>query len=836
MPGGPQPAYTSPEGPGGLWGSPAIVRALTATVLGVCGLALGTNALAATERFNFTIAAQSTPEALIDLAVQSGITVGGGGLCRGRKVLLSGRYSVAEGLDRLLQGSSCRYEFIDPHTVRIYVAPPTPASAKPNTSVVAAKPSSPPPPQTPSEPPLLPEVIVTATKRPGFTGDFPGALSVIGSSQLTNTGVTDTDSIARQFASFTSTNLGPARNKILLRGLSDGAFTGRTQSTVGTYLDDAPITYNAPDPDLRLVDIDHIEILRGPQGALYGAGSLSGIYRIVPQKPQLEETSALAEALAGTTRDGAATTELDATFNTPLGANAAARAVIYSDREGGYLQDEGLRESNVDLTRRSGGRAAVRWLLNDHWEATLSTAVQQLRSSNTQYVILTPDNIRLHRSNQVRETHHNDFAQVALTVAGEGAWGRLLSSTSLVRHDYASRYNASTVLEAFGADPADDLGVFDEAASIRRLVEDVYWSSPERGRWHLTAGVFGSTSLDDTPSSLSARPNEPTAQALRLLYNEARRDSLNEGAAYGVASYDLGGGWVAAMGARAFLTEVHTVSDVMVPPPGQSRSVNERKSFAGVSPKLSLQKQWSNGNYLYGLISTGYRAGGFNTGGRFAPTTTATFRPDHLQNFEIGGEITGLENRLKLHTALFYDHWSDIQTDQYLTSGLSYTANVGDGRNFGWESELSYQLTPNLRVELNGLLDRPQVTSLNPLFTAVRGARLPGVPNGAIAGLITYQRPLAHDRRLVLTAQSTFTGSSRLTFDARFSPLTPSYYSANLSAQLQTPRGRLALFVTNPLNSLSDTFSYGNPFSFGQVRQVTPQRPRTVSVLLSRSF
>jgi iron complex outermembrane receptor protein len=477
----------------------------------------------------------------------------------------------------------------------------------------------------------------------------------------------------------------------------------------------------------------------------------------------------------------------------------------------------------------------VRWFLNDHWQATLSSAVQQLRSSDTQYVILTPDNILLHRSNQVRETHNNDFAQVALTVSGEGAWGRLLSSTSLVRHAYASRYNASSVLEAFGADPNDDLGIFDEATSIRRLVEDAYWSSPETGRWHLTAGLFGSTSLNNTPSSLSSRPNEPTVQPLRLLYSEARRDSMNEGAVYGVASYDLGGGWVAAAGARAFLTEVHTLSDVMSTP-GQSRSANERKSFAGVSPKISLQKQWANSNYIYALTSTGYRAGGFNTGGRLTPTRNATFRPDRLQNFEIGGEANGLDGRLKLRTALFYDHWSDIQTDQYLVSGLSYTANVGDGRNIGWESELSYQATPGLKFELNGLLDRPQVTSLNPLFTAVRGARLPGVPNTAVAGLVTYQKPLAQGRRLVLTAQATFTGSSRLTFDARFSPLTPSYYSANLSAQLQTPRYWIALFVSNPFNSLSDTFSYGNPFSFGQVRQVTPQRPRTISVLLSRSF
>jgi iron complex outermembrane receptor protein len=799
--------------------------------LAATGLAYGAAGLAATpkaDRFNFAITAKSTPEALIDLAVQAGITIGGGGGCQGRKTVLSGRFTVAEGLNRLLHGTACRYEFVDARTVRIVAAPPGPKPAAATAAHVTA--------EAPAEPveANIPELVVTATKRPGFTGDFPGALSVVGGAKLMDTGVTDTESIARQRASFTTTNLGPARNKILLRGLSDGAFTGRTQSTVGTYLDDVPITYNAPDPDLRLADVENIEILRGPQGALYGAGSLSGIYRIVTRKPQYDETSITVDGLVAGTQGGAPSTEIDAVFNTPLaGDRAAGRLVLYDDREGGYIHNDTLRESNVDLTTRIGGRAGVSVQLNDHWTALLSTAVQNLRSADTQYV--TVDRLNLHRSNQVRETHHNDFAQAALSVSGDGPWGRLESSTAIVRHDYASRYDASAVLTAFGADPADDVGLFDEAAFMRRAVEDVFWSSPETGRLHFLAGAFGSISVDHTPSELRAR--QGAAGTLRRLYRELRRDGLNEYAAYGEATYDLGGGWTAAAGARAFQTDIHTTSTVASPAANQTRNLDKRRSYDGVSPKLSLQKQWASGDYLYALASSGYRAGGFNTGGLLAPSpNTAMFRPDHLQNFEIGGGADSADGRWKLRSALFYDHWSDIQTDQYLSSGLSYTANVGDGRNIGWEAEVSYQLSPRLRLEANSLVDRPQVTSLNPGFTAIVGARLPGVPNGAFSGLLTYDRPMSRSRHLLLTAQASYTGSSRLTFDSRFSPLTPSYYTADLSAQIKTPRGRVAAFITNPLNSSKDTFSYGNPFSFGQVRQVTPQRPRTVSLSLSRSF
>ncbi|MFH7396949.1 TonB-dependent receptor plug domain-containing protein, partial [Pseudomonas syringae group genomosp. 7] len=82
--------------------------------------------------------------------------------------------------------------------------------------------------------------------------------------------------IGFQVAGLTTTNLGPGRDKILLRGLSDGAFTGQTQSIVALYLDEVPITYNAPDPDLRLADLERVEVMRGPQGTLYGGGTIGG--------------------------------------------------------------------------------------------------------------------------------------------------------------------------------------------------------------------------------------------------------------------------------------------------------------------------------------------------------------------------------------------------------------------------------------------------------------------------------------------------------------------------------------------------------------------------------
>jgi outer membrane receptor protein involved in Fe transport len=142
------------------------------------------------------------------------------------------------------------------------------------------------------------ELMITARKRPERLDSLPAGVSALSGEQLFATGSDDTRDTAGQLVGVTMTNLGPGRDKLLMRGLSDGAFTGRARSTVGTYLDDTPINYNAPNPDLRLVDVERVETLRGPQGALYGSGALAGVYRIVANKP---DPSTLAASIIGAT-------------------------------------------------------------------------------------------------------------------------------------------------------------------------------------------------------------------------------------------------------------------------------------------------------------------------------------------------------------------------------------------------------------------------------------------------------------------------------------------------------------------------------------------------------
>ena len=780
-------------------------------------LALATTASAASPpRHQFNIAAKPRSEALIDLGVQARVTLGGAQACGGRGPALSGAMTLREALTRLT-GGACRFEILDAATVRVTAAPrPAPPPVARVVPVV-------------HETAAIDEVLVTATKRRTRLRSAPGGISVVGSGRLIDTGAVDTTSISQQTAGFFTTNLGAARNKIMLRGLSDGTFTGRTQQTVATYLDNVPLTYNAPDPDLRLIDVERVEVLRGPQGSLYGSGSLSGVYRIVSRKPDLEATSGFALASLAATESGSPSQKLEGMVNLPLvTGKAALRLALYSDVDGGYVDDVNLRLSNVDRTTRRGGRAAVALKLNEAWSATLSATRQDLRSTDTQYT--TPALGGQRRANRVRETHANTFGQGAVTISGEGPWGQFQSSTGYVDHRFASRFDATAALTADSED-AIELGLFDETSHIKLLAEDAVWSSPDTGRLRWLAGLYGMVTQEDGTGELRART---AVNPSRLVYLEARRDRRAEAAVYGEATYDLGRGWTASLGGRAFSTIVRTTSTVQS---SQSRVFDREQTFSGVSPKFTLQHPWGDTGMLYLVTSEGFRSGGFNTGGTLALSALrASFKPDHLRNYEIGGSAEPFKGRMTVRAALFHDIWTDIQTDQYLSSGLSYTANVGDGRNTGLEIETVVRPTERLTLSGNVLFNRPRLTKVDPAFASAAQSALPGVPDLSAGVLVRHETALSDVSALTLTAQLGYIGRSRLTFDRRFSPSMGGYVTGRLGAQVTTGSWRVAAAVTNPANATSDTFAYGNPFSFGQVRQVTPLRPRTWSLDVARAF
>ncbi|HEX4181533.1 MAG TPA: TonB-dependent receptor [Caulobacteraceae bacterium] len=786
-------------------------------------------ALAAPYRaHHFVIPAETAQAALIDFAVQANISVGGSPHCSGRVPALSGLYTDEEALSRLLAPTSCTFRRVAPDVFRIIAraAPERPQAAFPER----------PPDET------VTQVVVTATRRRAVADQLPDAVSTVSASEIREIGAVDISDLAAAMVGVTTTNLGPGRDKILLRGLSDGVFTGRTQSTVGIYLDDTPITYNAPDPDLRLTDVARVEVLRGPQGTLYGDGSIGGVYRIVTLKPAINVFSGAIDVGGAVADTGAPSHEADGVLNIPLIKDRAAlRLVGYDEVAGGYIDNVALRVSNIDGSERSGGRAMLKVLIDGDWSLTVGGAYQSITSDDTQFV--TPSLGRLHVANAIREASTSRFSDVFVTLEQNAPWGDFRSTTSIVQHDLDSRTDASQALPLFGAKSGFTVGAYDEPIGVQMLVEDAVATSPGVGPLQWLAGIYASSTLEDTTSTVLTGPDR--TGLTQPLYDEFRRDRLAEIAPYGDVSYALTDRLTLSAGLRASWTRVTTGSDVVAPPIGRSRDFSGRASFSNLSPKLGADYALTAATHLYTLASEGARVGGFNTGGPIGTVFAASprpgavarrFAPDELWNFEVGVKTKLFDDRFELRAALFYDDWRRIQTDQYLPSGLSYTANAGDGRNYGAETELVARPTRHLTIEANALVNNPQLTHPGSGFTAKQAEGLPGVPDVSIGARVAYQRPVHGDWSMLLSAEDDYVGRSHVTFNPAQSPVMGGYNLDRATAQLIGPRWRVMLDVINPTDEGGDTFSEGNPFDFKQIRQSTPQRPRTYRLLLAYAF
>ena len=263
------------------------------------------------------------------------------------------------------------------------------------------------------------------------------------------------------------------------------------------------------------------------------------------------------------------------------------------------------------------------------------------------------------------------------------------------------------------------------------------------------------------------------------------------------------------------------------------RTVDDRRDFTGVSPKVSVQREFANGDLAYAVVSEGYRSGGVNSGGS-QPLSPArqTFSPDRLINFELGLKMRTLGDRASINTALFYDIWNDIQTDQFRNFGIPYTTNAGDAHILGLETEVALDAGGGLTLQLNGRLSQAKTGHVNPDFTSRLEDGLPGAPNVSAGAIVSYERPLGADWTFRMVGQANYVGRSRVTFDSKLAQM-GGYARTKLSAEISNRRFGLQAYVLNPLNDASDTFAFGNPFNADLTRQVTPQRPLTVGVTLS---
>jgi outer membrane receptor protein involved in Fe transport len=242
---------------------------------------------------------------------------------------------------------------------------------------------------------------------------------------------------------------------------------------------------------------------------------------------------------------------------------------------------------------------------------------------------------------------------------------------------------------------------------------------------------------------------------------------------------------------------------------------------------------------VYGLISQGHRTGGFNTGGPMSQTfgggprnPAREYAGDTLWNFEVGTKASLWDNRVQARVAAFAASWRNIQSDQFLPSGLAYAVNVGDGSNRGIEIETNWKPTTSIEIRANALLADPRITHPSPSFNSRGDAGLPGVPAVSANVNMAWRRPVGFGLEGFVEGSLAYVGDSRLTFDAERKYRMGDYITGRISTGLETDGWAVVAFVDNPLNTTANTFSFGDPFRLPEALATTPLRPRTIGVTL----
>jgi outer membrane receptor protein involved in Fe transport len=377
--------------------------------------------------------------------------------------------------------------------------------------------------QAPAEEKLmLEEVTVTATKRGSLNlQDVPISITAFTSENIKAQGLKKLDDYFGQIPSLTFGRLEPGGTNVIMRGCAISGVAFGNNPTTGVYLDEQPITNSVQNPDPRLVDIERVEALAGPQGTTFGDASQCGTLRIITNKPVMDESSAWVDLTGTTVHDGDLGYDVNAMLNVPLGDKVAIRVVGFSAKDAGYI-DNVLRPSprgtfdnsrnvrdNVNGTDVYGGRAAIRWRPDDTWNIDLQAIYQDTSQNGFGDADINEgyfEGYNLENWEQVRynpETWSDKWYQLALTTEKDLGWGIWTATGSYFSRKTSTRTDATTYLQGFQAatDYANENAIY-----YTILYDD--WGGDPRGQTYSPPGKDNRTTFETrlaTTDELSSR-------------------------------------------------------------------------------------------------------------------------------------------------------------------------------------------------------------------------------------------------------------------------------------------------------------------------------------------
>lgn len=707
----------------------------------------------------------------------------------------------------------------------------------------------------------LEEVIVTASKRQERLIDVPSAIDTLSSDQIETLGVAGFDDYADLVPNLDQRSYGaPGYGTVIIRGLNSGP--QQTTNTVGFYLDDAPFTasgalsvgsFVTPDPDLA--DVERIEVLKGPQGTLYGASSLGGLIRIISKRPEFNIFSGNAN-LSGVTVDGGGSGHgVRASLNVPLLQDRMAMRVSgFHREEPGFVTNIGTGNKNMNEASIYGGKLSLLAQLSDDADLLVSGLYQKVEADG----LASQDNVTdtltpLYGPRKFSSYFDPEYSAEYRTAAATLNWrlgpGTLTTTAAYSKYEtYATADYTDSYGPLFAGVLPPNTGVKgDPAPSMDKKTVEMRYASERLGRFEFIAGLFHTDEENTYPISLYGEDiatGQLIAAPLNNIVTTRTTSDYKESAIFGNLTFYVTEAVDFTVGARYAENDQTAVNTGFGLLSGTFTPVTSRFEFDDDATTYLATLRWRINSELttYLRAASGYRPGGPQTN-RQVPDAEP-YKSDKVWNYEAGVKGALPDLRLSFGASVYHIVWDDIQLNT-LRSGFLFIGNGGKGEVNGFELEGQFTPIDNFVLALSLGYNDTEITRIDAASSESLGARkgdaFPLSPKWGGAMTADYSIPLGVDWTASLGASWKYTGKRPSSFGgAELNPNIdlPAYSTIDLRAALQRGPWKLTLRADN-VTDKDGIASFGtNKLFAGQVvpSNEVPIRPRSYGLSLSVDF
>lgn len=687
----------------------------------------------------------------------------------------------------------------------------------------------------------LDEIIVTALRREQSVQEAPAAISVLTQEHLREIAAQDIRDYVTTVPGMTYAEDNVGRMRVTIRGVADGISGDLT----GIYIDETPVTGTGLDPDIY--DVAMVEVLKGPQGTLYGAGSMGGTARIITNKPLLDAFEGSVAGQVTTKSDGDMGGRLDGVVNLPIASDRLALRVSAGYRdEGGWVDNVVTGEKDTNTLEKKNVRAQLLYAPGQDTSIILGAMYQteDLGAPSRESTELD----RYQAQERFRQTSESEASLLSLTVSQDFDGASLVSATNYLRRDsnsaFAINFSPALVGILTGVMPGpDDSFGLDAPIDTTRFTQEVRLASTGVNRLDWLVGAF----YEDISTSVGERFNLTQAPSLDGVvtgegFYDARTDSsTRQIAAFGELTFNFTEKLSATAGLRFFdVRNDNTLLASGLLNDGDSSEITAAKSRASTT-KFAVRYQVSRNHLLYAQAAEGYRNGGANStlpascdaalalaGYSSAPMQ---YGPDSLWSYEIGSKNMFFGGRAQLNAALFYIDWSNMQSTIGLAEcGMTFTANSGSAVSKGLEVDGSFWLTNAWSMGFSVSKLDAELAGVGVGAPGQVGDSLPFAPEWSWNANTRYEWGMGDGLMAFVRADVNYVGSRYTDFQSvARAELLDDYMTLGARIGLQGDRWELSVFGTNLSDEHIVLNMPGNTY-----RQVA--RPRTIGVSFRSTF